>query len=181
MPLAAKGPGLPCVVVPKSSSQEFHSILKLYDSWNVENMAVFMFHYLLTCLHTGPEPVLSVQVDEYVFIVQKEPFIGKDGDILESSDDSSVSIFMLILYDTVRSFHLARLGVLFLSLSLFSLNHTRAFKRSPVTQTLESLNYHLLCTGALQYKREVNHVQGEENMFTMSKCWSTSRPADRPT
>lgn len=84
MPLAAKGPGLSCVVVPKSNSQEFHSILKLYYSWNVENMPVFMFHYLLTWLRTGPEPFprgggdfLSVKVDEYVFIVYKETFIAK--------------------------------------------------------------------------------------------------------
>lgn len=36
MPLAAKGPGLSCVVLPKSNSQEFHSIFKLYYIWNVE-------------------------------------------------------------------------------------------------------------------------------------------------
>ena len=84
MALVAKGLGLSCVVVPKSNSQEFHSILKLYHSWNVENMPVFMFHYLLTWLRKGPEPFppgggdfLSVKVDEYVFTVYKEPLIAK--------------------------------------------------------------------------------------------------------
>lgn len=84
MPLAAKGPGLSCVVVPKSNSQEFHSILKLYHSWNVENMPVFMFHHLLTRLRTDREPFpsgggdfLSVTADEYVFTVHNEPFVAK--------------------------------------------------------------------------------------------------------
>ena len=31
------------------------------------------------------------------------------------------------------------------------------------------------------YKSEVNQIQCEENMFTMWKRWSPSRPADRPT
>lgn len=113
MPLAAKGPGLPCVVVPKSNSQEFHSILKLYCSWNVENMPVFMFHYLLTWL--GPEPLLSAKVDEYLFTVHKEPLHRQNGDVSESSDDSSEILCMLIVYNIMWSFHLARLP-----LSLFS-------------------------------------------------------------
>lgn len=84
-----------------------------------------------------------------IYCIQGAPH-SQNGDILESSDDSSVILFMLILYDTMWSFHLAKLNVVSPSFFFYFLNHTSTFKRSSMTQTLESLNYRLLCTGALQ-------------------------------
>ena len=80
MALAAKGPSLSSVAMPKSHSQEFHSILRPYRGRNGENMPLFMSRYLLMRTCTGLEVfppsgggLLSVKFDEYVFTVYREP------------------------------------------------------------------------------------------------------------
>lgn len=163
MPLAAKGPGLSCVVLPKSNSQEFHSIFKLYYIWNVEKKNARFYVPLFTDLTSNGSWTFSTGRGTFpiseswwicIYCIQGA-IHSQNGDILQSSDDSSVILFMLILYDTMWSFHLANLSVVSSFFKpLWELWDTNA----GVSQLSFALHRGIT---------KVNQIQCEENMFTM--------------
>lgn len=180
MPLVAKGPGLSCVVVPKSNSQEFHSILKLYHSWNVENMPVFMFHYLLTWLRTGPEPFplgwgrFPISEGWWICIYCIQGALhSKNGDISGSSDDSSVILFMLILYDTMWSFHLAKLSAVSLFKPHQHFQEELCDKHAGVSQLSFPLHRGITKVESIRSSLKKKHVYYEEALVPVQASRQT--------